>query len=129
MANAPHTRRILLEGLRVQARIGMLDHERLAPQTILFHAEFDTDARRPVNDHDIGSVLDYRGLREALIDEATRGHIDLLESLVDRCLERILRQFPGVLRAKIRISKPDAFPDCDAVAIEQDRARPATLPR
>src|SRR5690606_28006364 len=117
------TRRILLEGLRVQARIGMLDHERLAPQTIVFHAAFDTDARRPVDDRDIGTVLDYRGLREALIDEATRDHVDLLESLVDRCLDRILHQFPDVLRAKIRISKPEAFADCDAVAIERARGR------
>jgi len=123
MADTPDTRRILIQGLRVRARIGMLDHERLAPQAIVFHAEFDTDASRPVDDRDIGTVLDYRGLREALIDEAVRGHVDLLESLVDRCLERILREFPDVLRAKIRISKPEAFPDCDAVAIEQVRER------
>ena len=123
MMDDTETRRILLEGLRVQARIGMLDHERLSPQTIVFHAAFDTDAGRPVDDRDIGTVLDYRGLREALIDEATRGHVDLLESLVDRCLDRILRQFPGVLRAKIRISKPEAFADCDAVAIERARGR------
>uniref|UniRef100_UPI0033411296 dihydroneopterin aldolase n=1 Tax=Castellaniella defragrans TaxID=75697 RepID=UPI0033411296 len=117
------TRRILLQGLRVQARIGVLDHERLAPQTLVFHAAFDIDASRPVDDRDIGTVLDYRDLRAALIAEATRGHVDLLESLVDRCLECILSQFPGVLHAKIRISKPEAFPDCDAVAIEQARGR------
>lgn len=124
MADFTDTRRILFDGLRVQARIGMLDHERRAPQTIVFDAAFDTDASHPVDDRDISTVLDYRALREALIDEATRGHIDLLESLVDRCLDRVLRQFPGVLRASIRISKPEAFPDCDAVAIERVRSRP-----
>lgn len=117
------TRRIVFEGLRIQARIGMLDHERLAPQPIIISAEFDTDATGPVDDGDISSVLDYRALRQALIDEASRDHIDLLESLVDRCLGRIMQQFPEVRRARIRIGKPEAFPDCDMVAIEQVRDR------
>lgn len=123
MTDFTNTRRILFDGLRVQARIGMLDHERLAPQTIVFDAAFDTDTSKPIDDCDIRTVLDYRELREALIDEATRGHVDLLESLVERCLDRILLQFPDVMRARIRISKPEAFPDCDAVAIERIRAR------
>jgi dihydroneopterin aldolase len=118
-----NTRRILLDGLRVQASIGMLDHEREHPQPLVIHAEFDTDATRAVDDRDIGTVLDYRRLREALIAEATRGHVDLLETLVDRALARILRDFPDVRRVTVRFCKPQAFDDCDAVCIEQSRSR------
>ncbi|MGB3274894.1 MAG: dihydroneopterin aldolase [Castellaniella sp.] len=117
-----NTRRVILDELRVQAPIGMLDHERQAPQPLVIRAEFDTDAARPVDDADIGTVLDYRLLRAALIEEATRAHTDLLETLVDRTLDRILRDFPAVLGVKIRICKPQAFDDC-AVCIEQARCR------
>ena len=117
-----NTRRVILDNLQVQASIGMLEHERLAPQPLTIRAEFDTDASRPVDDTDIGTVLDYRLLRAALVDEATRTHIDLLETLVDRVLTRILRDFPLVLDVKIRICKPQAFGDC-AVCIEQARHR------
>lgn len=119
------TRRIVFEGLQLQARIGMLDHERLAPQAIIISAEFETDVIGPVDDQDISSILDYRDLRQALIDEASREHIDLLESLVDRCLTRIMQQFPEIRRARIRIGKPEAFTDCDMVAIEQTREHKA----
>jgi dihydroneopterin aldolase len=117
------TRRIILDGLKVQASIGMLDRERLSPQPIVIHATFDTDATHAVDDHDIDTVLDYRQLREALIDEATRGHTDLLETLVDHALTRVLHDFPGVLHVTLRICKPQAFDDCDAVCIEQSRSR------
>lgn len=117
------TRRIILDGLKVQASIGMLDPERLRPQPIVIHATFDTDAAHAVDDHDINTVLDYRQLREALIDEATRSHTDLLETLVDRALTRVLHDFPGIRHATLRICKPEAFDDCDAVCIEQSRSR------
>ncbi|CAM5782683.1 dihydroneopterin aldolase [Castellaniella caeni] len=120
----PATRRIILDDLRVSASIGMLDHERQARQALRIHAEFDTDASRRVDDHDIGTVLDYRLLRAALIEEATQAHTDLLETLVDRTLARILRDFPTVLHARIRICKPQAFEDCAAVCIEQARSQP-----
>jgi dihydroneopterin aldolase len=118
-----NTRRILIDDLRVSASIGMLDHERQARQPLHIHAEFETDASCPVDDADIGTVLDYRLLREALIHEACDTHIDLLETLVDRSLARILKDFPTVLRARIRICKPQAFDDCAAVCIEQSRSR------
>lgn len=116
------TRRVILDDLRVQAPVGMLDHERLASQPLTIRAEFDTDASRPVDDADIGTVLDYRLLRAALIEETTRAHTDLLETLVDRALDRVLRDFPGVLGVKIRICKPQAFDDC-IVCVEQSRRR------
>ncbi|MGB6007130.1 MAG: dihydroneopterin aldolase [Castellaniella sp.] len=117
------TRRVILDDLRVSASIGMLDHERAVRQPLRIHAEFDTDASRPVNDADIGSVLDYRLLRDALIQEAAGAHTDLLETLVDRSLARILRDFPDVLHVRLRICKPQAFDDCAAVCIEQSRSR------
>ena len=116
------TRRVILDDLRVQAPVGMLDHERLASQPLTIRAEFDTDASRPVDDADIGTVLDYRLLRAALIEETTRAHTDLLETLVDRALDRVLRDFPGVLGVKTRICKPQAFDDC-IVCVEQSRRR------
>jgi len=122
-AAGAETRRVILDDLQVSASIGMLGHERTARQPLRIHAEFDTDASRPVDDADIGSVLDYRLLRNALIQETAGAHTDLLETLVDRALTRILRDFPDVLRVRLRICKPQAFDDCAAVCIEQSRSR------
>lgn len=118
-APAMQTRRIILDRLEVQASIGILEHERQAPQRLVIDAEFEVDATHPVIDGDLSTVLDYRLLRDALVDEATQHHTDLLESLAQRSLRRILEDFPQVQRVRLRLCKPQALADCAAVCIEQ----------
>lgn len=117
------TRKILINGLHINASVGMLDHERLARQPLVIYGEFDTDATVPVVDSDIDTVLDYRQLRTTLINHIANAHTDLLETLVERCLATIMRDFEMVLHAKIRICKLQAFDDIDAVCVEQTASR------
>ncbi|NLY28829.1 MAG: dihydroneopterin aldolase [Alcaligenaceae bacterium] len=117
------TRRIFFNQLALDARIGILEHELNATQPLHIDAEFDVDIHQDVDDHTLHSVLDYRLLRKAIVDECTRTHINLLETLSERVVERILTDFPDVRLVKIRISKPLAFSDCAAVGIEIERSR------
>lgn len=116
-------RRVLLRGLRVPASIGVLPHERKARQALIIDTTCEVCAAMPLDDHDIGTVLDYRLLRTALIEVVGKGHTDLLETLVERALDRLLQDFPEIRRATVRICKPEAFEDCDQVCIEQSRTR------
>jgi dihydroneopterin aldolase len=118
-------RRIFFTQLVLDARIGILDHELRATQPIHIDAEFDTRATQKVQDKDIQTVLDYRLLRNAIIEECTQAHVNLLETLIETVADRILRDFPDVFRVKLRISKPQAFADCAAVGIELERLRNA----
>lgn len=120
----PRSRRIILDDLRTQASIGVLEHERLQPQILHMHAWLDCRAETAVDDNNLASVLDYRQLRELLLQEASKGHVNLLETLVERCLRRIMQEFPDVWQARLRICKPAAFDDCAAVCIEESRVRP-----
>lgn len=118
-------RQIFIQNLVVPAYIGILEHEIAATQALHVDAEFDTHFSVQADDHDINSVLDYRLLREAIIDEITRAHTHLLETLIERLAARIYQDFPSVERVKIRLSKPAAFDDCDAVGIAIERLRAA----
>lgn len=119
------TRRIFFNQLALDARIGILEHELRATQPLHIDAEFDVDISQEVHDQNIQTVLDYRLLRNAIVDECTRAHVNLLETLSERVVARVLHEFPDVLRVRIRISKPLAFSDCAAVGIELQRSRPA----
>jgi dihydroneopterin aldolase len=125
LIDAMSIRRIFFSQLALDARIGILEHELRATQPLHVDAEFDVDVRQKTQDQDIQTVLDYRLLRSAIVDECTRTHVNLLETLIDRVADRLLREFPDVLRLKLRISKPSAFSDCAAVGIEIERARAA----
>ncbi|ARP93245.1 dihydroneopterin aldolase [Bordetella genomosp. 13] len=120
------TRRIIISRLALDARIGILEHERRATQPLHIDAEFDVDVRRSVDDHDIHSVLDYRRLREAIVEECTQAHVNLIETLTEQVAERLLADFPDIRSLRLRINKPMAFSDCDAVGVEIQTSRQAT---
>ncbi|AIL32198.1 dihydroneopterin aldolase [Basilea psittacipulmonis] len=116
-------RRIFFSRLSINARIGVLEHELRATQPIVIDAELDVNLSQEINDKNIDTVLDYRYIRQAIIDECTREHIHLIEVMADRVNQRILNEFPQVSRVHLRISKPLAFSDCAAVGIEQTNTR------
>lgn len=117
------TRRIFFNRLAVDAQIGILDHERGATQPLHIDAEFVLAGVAAPNHDGIQEVLDYRSLRQCIIDECTRHHVNLLETLCDRLAARLLKQFPDVRDLRLRISKPQAFADCAAVGIEVSASR------
>ncbi|ARP83903.1 dihydroneopterin aldolase [Bordetella genomosp. 8] len=112
------TRRIIFSRLALDARIGILEHERRATQPLHVDAEIDVDITRNVDDHDIHSVLDYRALREAIVEECTHAHVNLIETLTERVADRLMADFKDIRAVRIRISKPMAFSDCAAVGVE-----------
>ena len=110
---------LTLTGLRFDANRGILDSEKLAPQPILVDAELNlgTQPLRP-RDDDINHVLDYRKVRQIIIDECTAEHVNLLESLIGKLAQRLL-QLPGVLGVRVKIAKLEIFDDCEvAIRIE-----------
>jgi dihydroneopterin aldolase len=113
------TQILTLTGLRFEANLGILDHEKASPQPILVDAELNlgTQALLP-RDDDITHVLDYRKVRRIIIDECTAEHVNLLESLIGKLCHRLM-QLPGVLGVRVRIVKLEIFEDCE-VAIRME---------
>ncbi len=110
---------LALTGLRFDANLGILDHEKAAPQPIQVDAELNqgTQPLLPHDDH-INHVLDYRKVRQIIIDECTAEHVNLLESLIGKLTHRLM-QLPGVIGVRVRITKLEIFEDC-AVAIRME---------
>ena len=110
---------LTLTGLRFDAKLGILDHEKTAPQPIQVDAELNQGAQPLLpHDDDIEHVLDYRKVRQIIIDECTAEHVNLLESLIGK-LTRRLMQLPGVIGVRVKIAKLEIFDDCE-VAIRME---------
>jgi dihydroneopterin aldolase len=102
-----------LTGLRFGANLGILAHERDGPQPIQVDAELNLGEQPALaRDADLGHVLDYRKVRQIIIDECTSEHTDLLESLLAKLSVRLMR-LPGVLGLRIRVAKLEIFDDCE----------------
>ena len=100
-------------GLRFDAALGILDHEKGAPQPIQVDAELSLGPQ-PLHprDDDISHVLDYRKVRQIIIDECTAEHVNLLETLIGKLCQRLLH-LPGVLGVRVKITKLQIFDDCE----------------
>ena len=119
MTSATGQQTLTLTGLRFDASLGILSHEKNAPQPIQVDAELSlgTQPLAP-HDDDILHVLDYRKVRQIIIDECTSEHVNLLESLIGKLAQRLM-QLPGVRGVRVKIAKLEIFDDCEvAIRIE-----------
>ena len=102
-----------LTGLRFDANLGILAHEKQAPQPIQVDAELNLGVQPLApRDDDILHVLDYRKVRQIIIDECTAEHVNLLESLIGKLAQRLM-QLPGVQGVRVKIAKLEIFDDCE----------------
>ena len=111
-------RRIRIESLRVMASVGILEHELRSRQQLLITMDLELPGTPalPAAD-DVHHVLDYRQLRDIARQESEGEHVNMLETLAGRIAMR-LQRLPGVGTARVRVTKPNIFPDCDGVAVE-----------
>jgi 7,8-dihydroneopterin aldolase/epimerase/oxygenase len=106
-------------GSQILELSGILDSEKTKPQPIQVDAQLHLGAQplSPVND-EIHHVLDYRKVRQIIIDECTERHINLLESLIGKLASRLML-LPGVVGVRVRIAKLEIFSDCEvAIRVE-----------
>lgn len=113
-------RRLAVDRLRVMASVGILEHELAAKQALVVSVAVEQHGAPmiPAVD-DVHHVLDYRHLRDAVLDEARSGHVNMLETLAGRIAQRLLAR-RSVRRVQVRITKPNIFPDCDGASVDID---------
>ena len=119
MLNTAGSQTLHLTGLRFKANVGIFDFEKTDPQPIQVDASLNLGTQ-PLNprDDDIHHVLDYRKVRQIIIDECTAVHVNLLESLIGKLSARLM-QLPGVLGVRVKIAKLEIFDDCEvAIRVE-----------
>ncbi len=111
-----------LTGLRFNADLGILAHEKKAPQPIQVDAELSLGAQPLLPEaDDIYRVLDYRKVRQIIIDECTAEHVNLLETMIGKLCHRLM-QLRGVQAVRVKITKLEIFDDCE-VAIRMEAGR------
>jgi len=109
---------LTIHGLRFHANLGILDHEQNAPQEIQVDADLNLKTPMLQADQDaIVHVLDYRLVRNLIIQTCTDRHVNLLESLTGKLCQALL-SLPYVVGTRARITKLHIFDDCE-VSIQQ----------
>lgn len=117
--------KVIIEGLRVDAVIGVFDWERQILQPVLIDLELSCDIARAAQTDHIDDAVNYK----AVCDEVTKLIIDtkaqLIERLAELIAQHILTHYQAVQHVKVTVRKPTAISNTTAVGISIERSRDA----
>lgn len=114
--------RVFIEGLQIEALIGIYDWERRIRQPLVFDIEMAFDNRKPAATDAIEDTLDYKAVSKRIIAFVSASDFGLVETLAERCAALILEEF-GVQHVRLKLSKPGAVRGARAVGVTIERSR------
>ena len=109
--------RIILESLEVQTDIGFHDFEIGAPQRILVTVEIWLDDLSAPAEDDPVRAWNYDFLRTEVQKLASARRYNLQETLAHAIFDRVAA-FRGTRALRVRLSKPDVYPEAHGVGVE-----------
>jgi len=107
------SRRVFVKGLRVEAAIGIYDHEHGRTQPLIIDAIFDLDLH---DIHGLKDTLNYELVGRIAREFIDRGHIKLVETLAED-MARTLIALPHIRRVEVSVIKPEALSDADQAGV------------
>lgn len=114
--------KVFIEGLEIEALIGIYDWERRIRQPLVFDVEMAFDNRVPAASDAIADTLDYKAVSKRLIEFVSQSGFGLVETLAERCAAVILDEF-AVRHVRLKLSKPGAVRGAKAVGVVIERER------
>ncbi|CCP14382.1 dihydroneopterin aldolase [Stenotrophomonas maltophilia RA8] len=114
--------KVFIEGLTIDALIGIYDWERRIRQDLVFDLEMGFDNRRPAASDDIAHTLNYKAVSKRLEQFVRESEFGLVETLAERCAQIVLSEF-DVKWLRLKLSKPGAVRGARAVGVIIERTR------
>lgn len=113
---------VFVEGLRVDAVIGVFDWERQITQPVIVDLEMRTDIRQAGQTDHIDDAVSYKTVSDEVSQLIIECQAKLLEFLAEKIAAHILTGFP-VQSVKVTLRKPTAVPEATAVGVSIERHR------
>jgi len=114
--------KVFIEGLQIDALIGIYDWERRIRQTLRFDLEMGFDNRKPAATDNIEDTPNYKAVSRRLVEFVSQSDYGLVETLAERCADIVLAEFK-VEWLRLKLSKPGAVRGAVAVGVIIERCR------
>jgi len=115
--------KILLEGIRLEIRVGTTEQERSEPQLCGLDLVVEADLKEAGRSGDLKHAVDYTAIFRFIEAHCSQNSFTLLEEVGQQLCDRILDQYP-VESVKLRIRKLKPFSSTlAAVGVELKRNR------
>ena len=113
-------RHVFVRDLQIMANLGIHDYEKTGPQRVIINIDLSVkESAEPLKD-DISNVVSYERVVDHVKEIVATGHVHLVETLAEMIAQRCLEN-PWVTGVRVRVEKPDIFPDAASVGVEIER--------
>ncbi|TAM09742.1 MAG: dihydroneopterin aldolase [Nevskiaceae bacterium] len=113
---------IRVEGLQVDAPVGVFDWEKRAARPLLVDIELGLDLRPAGASDRLADTIDYAAVARVAAAVAATRHHELIEAYADELARALLAGFPCTA-VRVTVHKPGAVPRTRMLSVHVERER------
>ena len=117
-----YEKKILIKELTLDLKLGYYDFEKEKTQKVKFSLEIDYEDRKPTNDKDIKSIVNYGQVVKIITKLAKKKHYNFLETLAEDVFD-VLFKDKRIGKIMLQIEKLEILKECTSVGIQITKKR------
>ena len=117
-----YEKKILIKELTLNLKLGYYDFEKEKSQKVKFNLEIDYEDKKPTNDKDIKSIVNYGKVVKLITKLVSKKHYNFLETLAEDVFD-VLFIDKRIGKIMLQIEKLEILKECTSVGIQITKKR------
>ena len=117
-----YEKKVLIKELILNIKLGYFDFEKEKPQKVKFSLEANYKDKKPTNDKDLKSIVNYDKLVKLIKKLVKNRHYNFLETLAEDIFDELFKD-KRIDKIVLKIEKLEIIKDCSSVGIQISKKR------
>ena len=117
-----YEKKVLIKELILNLKLGYYYFEKIKPQKVKFSLEVDYRDKKPTNDKDLNSIVNYDKLVKLIKKLVKNKHYNFLETLAEDVFDELFKDI-RIDKITLQIEKLEIIKDCSSVGIQISKKR------
>ena len=117
-----YEKKILIKNLTLNLKLGYYDFEKDKPQKVKFTLEIDYRDKKPTNDKDLKSIVNYDKIVKLIKKLVKNKHYNFLETLAEDVFDELFKD-KRIDKIILQIEKLEIIKDCSSIGIQISKKR------
>ncbi len=117
-----YEKKVLIKELILDLKLGYYDFEKEKTQKVKFSLEIDYKDKKPSNDKDLKTILNYSKIVKLIKKLVKNKHYNFLETLAEDVFDELFKD-KRIDKISLRIEKLEIMKDCSSVGIQISKKR------
>ena len=117
-----YEKKILINELVLDLKLGYYDFEKNKTQKVKFSLEIDYEDKKPSNDKDIKSIVNYGTIVKLITKLVKKKHYNFLETLAESVFDELFKD-KRIAKIMLKIEKLEILKQCSSVGIQITKKR------